>query len=288
MRYLDADEAHGVIAGLWNVPADRYDSCKAAVFQKPAEELVRRAGIEEGSRVLDLGTGTGIAAFAALERVGPEGYVLGVDSAEDLLALAKEKAEKKGSRNVEFQLMSMASLDLPAESFDHVIGNYSLCCTPHYERALAEAYRVLKPGGRLTYNHEGPRQHPVMVVYNEIFSKYKVAEPSEAGRQARAAFSALEAGWARFKDPFLALGAMETAGFVDRQATISFRRQVFPNLEGYMDYKFTDTFDLVELSEMGPREMEKLRNDLSDALSPFLSDDGLVLKLEVLHLSGRK
>jgi len=169
-RAMDGNEAERILSGLFNDSAETYDCCgDGAVLEPLAGVLVRRADVEEGSRVLDLGTGTGVAAFEALERVGPKGYVLGIDMADGLLARAREKAQKRNVKNVEFRAMSMGSLDLPDDSFDRVIGNFSLCCTCFYERAVAEAFRVLKPGGRLTYNHWGRGESPVGSVLYTVF-----------------------------------------------------------------------------------------------------------------------
>ncbi len=285
MRVLELRQAEVVLVKLWDKIADHYDQYRARVFEPPAKELVMRAGIEKGSRVLDIGTGTGIAALEALEKVGSEGYVLGVDSSEGLVAVAQKKAQMKGGENLEFRRVTMASLDLPGDSFDHVIGNYSVCCTPRYERAVEEAYRVLRQGGRFSYNHEGPHEHPVTTVFKKMLARHQVKQPSSDTMQVREASALLEARWGRFKDPFLALQALEAAGFRNREATVTFERRIYSELDDYLDYKLVGS---VEIPEMGQQREEKLREDLLSSLSPFLSGGGLVLNLEVLYLSGHK
>jgi len=286
---MDGNEAEKILSGLFNDSAETYDCCgDGAVLEPLAGVLVRRAEVEERSRVLDLGTGTGIAAFEALERVGPSGYVLGIDTADGLLAVAQEKARRRSIKNIDFRVMSMGSLDLPDGSFDRVIGNFSLCCTCFYERAVGEAFRVLKPGGRLTYNHWGRSESPVGTVLNAVFSKFKVREPSERLRRAREASDLLESMWSRFEDPFAALGALEAAGFREREALISYPRRAFRDVEAYLDHWFAEGLGQMELSEMQPERRDELRRSLVESLKPFLSEDGLVVWWEVLHLSGQK
>lgn len=285
---MNVEEAEKILSELFSDTAETYDCCDGVMFEPLAEELVRRAGIGEGHRVLDLGTGTGIAAFKALEAVGPSGYVLGVDMAEGLLVVAEEKAQRIGAQNVEFKVMSMGSLDLPAGSFDRVIGNFSLCCSCHYEKDLAEAYRVLNSGGKLTYNHWGPGESPVVTVMDAVFKKYKVKEPSDRLRRVREASSLLDSAWSRFKDPFAALGAMEAAGFEEREALISYTQQTYRDVEAFLDYWFTGGLGELELSEMQPERRDELRASLVGSLTPFLSEEGLVVRYEILHLSGRK
>ena len=287
-KAMNVEEAEKVLTEIFDDSAETYDCCETQVFEPLAEELVRRAEIAEGSRVLDLGTGTGIAAFKALEKVGPDGYVLGIDVAAGLLAVAEEKVKRKDAENIEFKRMSMNSMDLSADSFDRVIGNFSLCCSFYYERALGEAHRVLKPGGRLAYSHDGPSQNPLDTVFDAVYSKHKVKEPSERLGQTREADSLQATHWSRFKDPFAALGALEAAGFREREASIFYPQWIFYEVEAYMDYRFTGGLSELELSEMGPRQRDKLRKGLIESLNPFSSKDGLVVRQEVLHLSGHK
>lgn len=285
MSQMEPAVAEAVLATVWNGLDATYNRYRAWVFSTRAEDLVTAAGIEEGDEVLDLGTGTGIAVFKALERVGPRGRVVGVDTSEGLLRVAEGEASRRKARNVEFRRMSMTSLDLPDDAFDHVIGNYTLCCSTSYEGTLREAHRVLRRGGSLTYNHEGPHQHPVVKIFNDLLAKYKVKDPTDELRRFREANTMVEEGWAAYQDPFVALEAVGSAGFTDRSASISFERLVYPSLQDYLDYKMMGS---VELEAMSPHDREEFKRELTASLKPFLSDEELVLKQEVLILVGSK
>ncbi len=106
------------------------------------------AGLTEGLTVLDLGSGAGIDCFLAARQVGPTGRVIGVDMTAEMIAKARENAQRGGYGNVEFRLGEIEALPMANESVDVVISNCVLNLSPAKERALAEAYRVLKPGGR--------------------------------------------------------------------------------------------------------------------------------------------
>lgn len=270
---------------VWDGIAQDYDSSRNRLFEPRARRLVERAGISQGDRVLDLGTGTGIAAFLASEKVGPKGYVLGVDTSAKLLRVAEEKAGKAEVSNVEFRLMGMASLDLSEESFDHVIGNYSLCCTTQYEEALREAYRVLRFGGKLNYNHEGPHLPPPLMTYADILDRHKVPDPSPKTRRYREAHAVIEELWQGFRDPFVGLEKLRAAGFRGVEVAVTLERQVHPTIEAFMDSKLTGTFEYLEMDDL---TREKLRRELRDSLKPMLSPEGLVIEVESLYLSGRK
>lgn len=107
------------------------------------------ADLAPGETVLDLGSGGGFDCFLAAKAVGPEGRVIGVDMTEEMVATARRNAAKGGYTNVEFLLGETENLPLDDESVDVVISNCVINLVPDKARTFAEAYRVLKPGGRL-------------------------------------------------------------------------------------------------------------------------------------------
>jgi ubiquinone/menaquinone biosynthesis C-methylase UbiE len=105
--------------------------------------------LQPGDVVVDLGSGGGLDAFLAARKVGSNGYVYGVDMTDDMLALARRNTEKVGITNVEFRKGNIEALPLPDASVDVIISNCVINLSPDKEQTLEEAFRVLKPGGRL-------------------------------------------------------------------------------------------------------------------------------------------
>jgi len=105
--------------------------------------------IKEGDIVLDLGSGAGIDAFLAAKKVGKKGKVIGVDMTEAMVEKAKENAKKQGIKNVEFILGEIENLPLEENSVDTIITNCVINLTPDKTKTFKEAYRVLKPGGKV-------------------------------------------------------------------------------------------------------------------------------------------
>jgi ubiquinone/menaquinone biosynthesis C-methylase UbiE len=99
--------------------------------------------------VLDLGSGAGLDALLAARRVGPEGRVYGLDMTEEMLVLARDHARRAGVSNVAFVRGEMEALPLADASVDVIISNCVVNLSPDKDRVLAEAFRVLRPGGRL-------------------------------------------------------------------------------------------------------------------------------------------
>jgi SAM-dependent methyltransferase len=107
------------------------------------------ADLHPGETVLDLGSGAGIDCFLAAGKVGPLGNVIGVDMTPEMIARARENARKGPFDNVEFRLGEIEALPVADASVDVVISNCVLNLSSERERALEEAFRVLRPGGRL-------------------------------------------------------------------------------------------------------------------------------------------
>jgi SAM-dependent methyltransferase len=107
------------------------------------------AALHPGEVVLDLGSGGGIDVLLSARRVGPAGKAYGLDMTDEMLALARENQRKSGLENVEFLKGQIEEIPLPDRSVDVIISNCVINLSADKDRVLAEAFRVLKPGGRL-------------------------------------------------------------------------------------------------------------------------------------------
>jgi len=106
------------------------------------------AELKLGETVLDLGSGGGIDVLLSARRVGPAGKAYGLDMTDEMLALARENQRKAGAENVEFLKGEIENIPLPDNSVDVIISNCVINLSGDKDRVLAEAFRVLRPGGR--------------------------------------------------------------------------------------------------------------------------------------------
>jgi ubiquinone/menaquinone biosynthesis C-methylase UbiE len=104
--------------------------------------------LQPGETVLDLGSGGGIDVLLSAKRVGPSGKAYGLDMTDEMLELALENKEKAGATNVEFLKGHIEAIPLPSSSVDVIISNCVINLSGDKKKVLAEAFRVLRPGGR--------------------------------------------------------------------------------------------------------------------------------------------
>ncbi|HTK48433.1 MAG TPA: arsenite methyltransferase [Gemmatimonadaceae bacterium] len=146
----------GTASESWDpITAELYDAGETAGI--PAEALLASLGcgnptalaeLAEGETVLDLGSGGGIDVLLSARRVGPAGKAYGLDMTDEMLALALENTAKAGVRNVEFLKGHIEAIPLPSNTVDVIISNCVINLSGDKRRVLAEAFRVLRPGGR--------------------------------------------------------------------------------------------------------------------------------------------
>src|SRR6266481_3938557 len=138
------------------ITSNLYDA--AQMQQVPGEALQASLGcgnptalakLNPGEVVLDLGSGGGIDVLLSGRRVGPTGKAYGLDMTDEMLALANENKRKAGAENVEFLRGEIENIPLPDNSVDVIISNCVINLSADKDRVLREAFRVLKPGGRL-------------------------------------------------------------------------------------------------------------------------------------------
>lgn len=156
---------------------------------------VALASLKEGETVLDLGAGAGMDAFLAASKVGKKGKVIGVDMTPDMIERSRAIARREKYTNVEFRLGEIENLPVADGAVDAIISNCVINLSPDKPRVFQEAFRVLKPGGRLMVSD--------LVLLKEL---------PEPVKKSASAYVSCIAG-AALKDEYL--NAIKQAGFAD-------------------------------------------------------------------------
>lgn len=160
------EDAKQKAATTYNAASDYFDHPANTFWERYGRRTVERLRLASGARVLDVCCGSGASAIPAAEIVGPDGTIVGVDLAENLLELARAKAKQLGLENTRFQSGDMTNLSFETETFDAVICVFGIFFVPDMDVALHELKRVLKTGGTLAITTWGPRLfEPVNTVF---------------------------------------------------------------------------------------------------------------------------
>ena len=212
---------------------------------------VALASLKEGEIVIDLGSGGGVDCFLAAKRVGENGKIIGVDMTSEMLDRARENAKKSGCRNVEFRLGEIENLPVADNTADVVISNCVINLAPNKRRVFEEAFRTLKPGGRL-------------MVSDIVLLKELPATMKERAHPASCIKGAI------LKDEYLQ--TIEKAGFQDvriiQETHHSFEDAVSdPNARVIIASPETKTEELKSISELNEEAKEMVKKVLTATTS---------------------
>lgn len=159
------------------------------------------AALTPGETVLDLGSGGGFDCFLAAQQVGADGHVIGVDMTPEMISKARANVDKTGFANVEFRLGEIEHLPVANDSVDAILSNCVINLSPEKAQVFKEAFRVLKPGGRLS-----------------VSDVIATAPLPDKARQDLESIAACMGGAALSEDT---IGWLEDAGFVDARVTLN-------------------------------------------------------------------
>jgi ubiquinone/menaquinone biosynthesis C-methylase UbiE len=211
---MTADPAKLKAAATYNAAADHFDEAPLGFWARIGRRTVERLDLTPGAAVLDVGCGAGASALPAAERVGPRGRVIGVDLAERLLVIARQKAARLGLDNIEFRAGDMEQLGYPDGQFDAVVSVFSIFFVPDMVRQARELWRMVRPGGVLAITTWGPR----------------MMEPGtthwwSAVRERRPDLVPAVSPWARITEPESLDGLLLEAGIADAEIVAEPSRQ---------------------------------------------------------------
>jgi len=205
----------------YNPVAAIYDGLSAPLLFAPiAEDLVALLELPPGACALDVGTGSGSGALAALRRAGPGSVVVGVDPSIEMLRLARRKGVSAVVRG------GVPDLPFADGVFDGVAANFVLNHVPCYRTALCDMVRVMRPGGRLGVSAWGPLQ-------NEHRRLWREMTESAVGKEALERALRQAVPWEEwFSDPAHLQASVEEAGLVD----VSVQQRVYATTMSVPDY----------------------------------------------------
>ena len=258
----------------FNAIADIYDNIR--FVREPAERLAIHAKLNSGQRVLDVACGTGWATMAAARAVGDTGRVTGIDIADKLLDVAKEKAKSAGMPNVEYRVGDAEALGFDDASFDAVICASSIFILWDIPKVLLEWHRVLKAGGTIAFSSFGARYlQPVLKILGDRLSRYDGQPPP------------VPFFLNRTDTPDKCRELLKRAGFEEIEVTTEQLGVYLRDLTVYWQ-EISLTFVGMRLSRLNPADLERFKTEHLSEMESMRTDQGLLIELPTLFSVARK
>ena len=277
VQNLELSEHKQKVARVYNLAAAGYDRPALRFFPMVAERLVELARVRPGENILDAGTGTGLAAFAAAEKVGLSGSVIGVDIGEEILDQALHKLVP-GAQSPTFLLGDMEHLEFPDGSFEAVLSASSLFFLPDMASGLNEWKRVLKPGGRIAISGYGESAfRPLSDLFEARIRSYgiQLAAPVRP-------FS-----WQRLTEPEQCLSLFSNVGLE--------RIEVFSEQLGYPLGDANEWWEIVwnsgfrgPVSQLTPEQLDQFKREHLAEVEQLSTPRGIWLDIASIFAIGHK
>lgn len=274
---LELNEHKQKVATVYNLASDGYDRAALRFFPTVAQRLVDLAHIHDGDNVLDVGTGTGVAAFAAAPRVGERGKVIGIDIGEQILEQAIRKLNRGQCCTISFFPGDMERLEFPSQSFNVVLSASSLFFLPDMQAGLREWKRVLKAGGYVAFSGYGESAfHPLSDLFEARIRSYGVKlAPTRP-------FS-----WQRLTEPEQCLSLFQNAGFE--------HIEVFSEQLGYHLQDANQWWDVVwnsgfrgPVSQLQAEPLEQFKHEHLAEVERLRTSKGIWLDIASIFAIGQK
>jgi ubiquinone/menaquinone biosynthesis C-methylase UbiE len=243
-----------------------------------AQALLAEAALQPGQRVLDLASGPCLLAREAAAKVAPEGWVLATDIAEAMLAEGARRAQADACNTLVCAAADAEHLCLPDAAFDRVLAGLALFMFPHPERALAEARRVLRPGGRLVLSVWATEKEVPLITRAQAC----IARLLPAPRVARPSVF-------RFGTPAVLEAALSDAGFTDIRIMPCRFDCRFDDAQTYWDAFLTLAGGAAEALAQLPEPMQqRLRTAVAEELAPHRNGNGYTVEARALVASAAR
>jgi len=283
---MSLTEADSVLKSLWDRDVAAWDRYWVPVFSLFARELVADASLSAGDVVLDLGTGSGLAAIEACKAVPSLGVAIGIDRSEAMIRLARKKAARAHLRNARFHEMTAEDLHFPNEFFDAVISNCGIDVA-EFSNDLKEVLRVLKPGGVFVFNDWHLIDVKPHRVFGEVLGEYRTLTPSPRLARERLALASTES-YSR---------SLSSEGLLEMVHDAEFRRPRLTNrrykvrMRGTRDYmrmRLCRATIRREISEMSPTQHRLFLSELRKRLQEFVKRNSFVFDWPVFYIHAEK
>jgi len=273
-------KADSVARSLWESDARSWDRYWVPIFSLFAKQLAFVSSPSPGDVILDVGTGSGLAVRELCKAKPSVGLVVGIDSSEAMIRLARRRAASAALANVKFLKMRAEDLCFPNDFFDVVVSNCGIEVVG-FSQFVKEISRVLRPGGLFAFNDWNLIDVKPHKIFREILGRHMTATPSpQLARERTAPTMSL--------DEKMQVHILLKTGF-KRASLVKRRHQVRLNsMEDYLRLRLCRSTIRREMSEMTASNRRMFLRDLRPALKQFVHDGAFIFDWPVYYIRANK
>jgi len=284
---MELERAEQIVIELWDEDVKAWQLYWVPIFRRFAHDLILDSEVSPGQIVLDIGTGTGIAAFEAARRAKPDGFVFGIDRLQSMLTAGKAEPESKRLRNMRFILMDSRQLLFPDRIFDVVVSNCGISPVG-FQQTVAEVFRALRKGGTFVYSDWRLKDVPAHRVFGETFKQYRTGNPSRYLGLHRAALATLERFSNREMNLNRQLRELRMLGFEKMEVKFRNYRVELDGSDEYLDMRLKRAPLKQELAELSTERRKRLKSALKEELRQFVRGRRFLFDWKVIFVRAKK
>jgi ubiquinone/menaquinone biosynthesis C-methylase UbiE len=274
------------VAAMFGRAASTYDRVGPRFFCHFGRRLVEVAQIPQGAKVLDVATGTGAVLLPAIDAVGSQGYITGIDLSEEMVHKASEEIRRLKIGNAQVLQMDAEYLQFPDDSFDCVLCGFSVFFFPQRDRAFSEMHRVLRPQGRIAITTWGKQFVDYVNWFNDLVAAHLSArgkaEPMLESKSTRPSI---------LDSPEELTSVLIKAGFIDVQVASETAEFVYADENEWWSSLWSHGMrvglERVEKAT-GATGLEEFKASVFDQLGPMRRETGIPQVFETLFALASK
>ena len=284
---INVEQADQIVQRLWDRDVRTWNRHWAPIFRNFARDLVSDGKLSRGKIVLDIGTGSGLAALEAVRYVKPGGLVLALDRSRPMLKFAELMAKRARVRNVLFLEMNADRMLFPDDFFDVVLSNCGIAYTK-FPVTVAEAYRVLREGGTFVLNDWHLKDVQAHRVFGGILQQHRTNRPSKKLQAERTAIATFERVGSRYSDLNELVTELQRAGFTEMRTKYRTYRIQLRGVQEFLAMRLERETLKRELRELTQAKRRMMLDGLRRGLKPFLRKGRFIFDWKVAYVSARK